>query len=150
VTQKELQETVFTMVLGLSRIAMPSDETTEEGYFQVERQGDRYPPYHTIELTRARRPIIEMLRDLGEILPRRLATGTQVSRLGLCDPELAKLNVSMLNAAALKAVGIQIEWVDSLAAHLHLDVASEVPALYLFRSPAFCSLQASDKSFLSL
>ncbi|KAH6843147.1 hypothetical protein B0I37DRAFT_448503 [Chaetomium sp. MPI-CAGE-AT-0009] len=151
VTPKELQKTVFAMVLGLSHIAVPSSEATEEDYFRVERQGGKYPPYHTIELTRARRPIInEMLRDLGEILPRHLATGNSVSRLGLCDPELAKFNVSMLNAAALKAVGIRIEWVDSLAAHLHLDAGNEAPALYLFRSPALCSLQASDESFLSL
>ncbi|KAK0642960.1 hypothetical protein B0T16DRAFT_391569 [Cercophora newfieldiana] len=104
VTHERLRETVFAMVLGLSRVAVPCGGTTEEGYFQVERQGSKYPPYHTIEMTKARRPIIsEMLQD------------------GPC-----------------------------LAAHMHLDMGSEVPALYLFRSPAFCNLQASDRSFLSL
>ncbi|KAK4156153.1 hypothetical protein C8A00DRAFT_30965 [Chaetomidium leptoderma] len=57
-------------------------------------------------------------------------------------------HVSVLNAAALKAVGVRLVWVDSLTTHLHLD--PEIPALYLFRSPSYCILQASETAFLSL
>lgn len=98
------------------------------------------------------RPLDELLRSFGNILPRR--EEQRDSAVASTDLEEArvKLEVTHLNAAALKTMAnIQIRWVDTLGEHLEFNPSDEKgPSVGVFKCPSFCRLYQSDSSILAM
>lgn len=143
-------EAIFASIMALSRVAVPSTQTDLAASFQIDTQGANYPSYASVDWAKADRPLHEMLRCLGETLPRRVTVADEASLELPRGVEAARFfHVSKLNAAVLKKLtNMQFVWVDSITAHL--DFNPQIPALYLFRSPSLCEAQLSGNSFLAL
>jgi hypothetical protein len=84
-----------SIIVVLLCIALPSNQAIPASSFHIGRQGAEHPRNSTIERARTCRPLDEILRDLGEILPKRAAaTATdQIPFVEMRDPDLAKCYV---------------------------------------------------------
>jgi hypothetical protein len=138
------KQCIFSAVGIASRLYSPTP-VQRQGHFEINTQGARCFTRNAVDINLSARPIDELLRALGQILPRadwRMPTND--------DPRQpsVKFCVSSLNADVLKNLAnVHIIWVDSIAAHLEFDPI--VPALYLFRLPSFCKLHNTGDSILS-
>jgi hypothetical protein len=81
-----------SIIVVLLCIALLSNQAIPASSFHIGRQGAEHPRNSTIERARTCRPLDEILRDLGEILPKRAAaTATdQIPFVEMRNPELAK------------------------------------------------------------
>lgn len=101
-----------------------------------------------IPASKACRPLREMLRALGSILPVASPPNNHQSAADTSSRLETTAQVSYLNVAAMKQLaGMRIKWVDSVSEHLKFDPSE--PSICIFKLPSFCKLQASGESILS-
>ncbi|KAI1311977.1 hypothetical protein F5Y03DRAFT_261378 [Xylaria venustula] len=140
------EDLLFSSIGWLTCLYLPS-QRLDSDTFRIETAGAKYPPRTSINIAKAQRPMDELLSAFGETVPLGRAAAQQTKN----DPYSAsvKFHVSCLNAATLQSIAkVKFIWVDTISAHLDFDPT--VPALYLFRSPSFCKLQATEDSILAL
>lgn len=144
-----LKQFLFAVVGRLSLLYTP-DLDLHSDVFLILPQGSKCWYRTSVSVGMAQRPLDELLRKFGPLFPRqqpqRVIMNEQFSNLSIRS---TKFRVSNLNAAALTYLGgITLIWVDMVSAHLDFDPSG--PTLCLFRIPAFCDLQQSEDSILSL
>lgn len=131
---------IFAAVGWITMLYKPC--TAEQyGPLAVESHGAPCLSVSKVDVFLTRRPIVEMLRNMGggEILP-----------LNSWDPadNPKILHVASMNIATLEKVGtIKLHWTDVFSAHLDFDPATST--LRLFRLPSICQLHGTDHSVLS-
>lgn len=92
---------------------------------------------------RLRRPVDELLRSFGELLPKRRRTvlGSETPNAAGIDFNM-KFHVSNLNVATLKQLAYaKIVWVDAVSAHLNFD--PNIPVLRTFKAPSYYKLHTT-------
>lgn len=140
-----VRNSIFSAIGIASQVFVPV-RTKSKDHFKIDTQGASCPSKTTVDFDKAQRPWDELLRGFGEIFPRKSSMNGISIPVGT---QPLKYHVSSLNAATLRRIaGVKIMWVDSISSHLDFD--STIPALYLFRKPSFCMLQASEGSLLSM
>lgn len=139
---------LFSVIGWLTGLYIPSS-VPEATIFRIEDCGAKYPKRTSVDIGKAQRPMDELLFAFGEMLPRREMTAAEGDVKYVTESSFLKFHVSFLNAATLKLLAkINLVWVDTISAHLDFDPT--IPALFLFRSPAICALQATQNSILSV
>ena len=137
---------LFSSVGWLTCLYLPSD-CFDQNKFGIETASAKRPQRTSIDVAKAQRPLDEFLSAFGEMLPPE-KTAAREPRSNT-DVDTIKFHVSCLNAETLESIGkIRIIWVDTIIAHLDFDPT--LPALYLFRSPAFYKSQIKAGLSLSL
>jgi hypothetical protein len=115
----------------------------------------------TVSSTLTSRPIVEMIRHFGDLLPTRRPDQLESNQRGFGNREAKgaiseTLQVASINVSSLERIGgIKIEWTSSLSSHLDFDPArfdtisgNVVPVLKIFRYPSLCYQHAPDSSVL--
>lgn len=110
----------------------------------------------------ASRPILETIRELGDILPTRRRTEEENDdesspMIHASGADYHMLRIASMNISTLQIVGrVKIEWTGSFASHLDFDPAhldevtgTVTPILKLFRYPSLCYLFAPQQSLLN-
>lgn len=144
-SESAAKQCIFATI-GLTSLLYLPIESQQDGLFQINSQGAKCFSKQSISINLAARPTDEILRALGEVLPK----SNSLLRLPR-DPgqPSQKFHVSHLNAATLKRLaGVEIAWVSSVGAHLQFDPA--VSTLYVFRLPSFCRLHQTRDSIISV
>jgi hypothetical protein len=139
---------LFSILGWITCLYLPSP-LSNATTFRIETSGSRYPQHLELDAAKVQRPFDEFLSAFGQTLPGGYTVGRDInSSTDDSHSKNLRFQVSSLNAATLKNVAnVGIVWVDTISAHLDFDPT--LPALYVFRSPAFCTLQAADSSILS-
>ncbi|KAJ5710115.1 hypothetical protein N7493_009707 [Penicillium malachiteum] len=109
---------------------------------QVDITGTRQFLTSSQPIEKADRPLVEVLKGFGEILP---VCGQETSSLdaGMVDGDT--LEVANLNLATLINIGrINIIWVKSISSHLEFDSLHR--RLSLFCMPSFCLLNLDNNT----
>lgn len=131
-TRTSGQHMIFIIVGWLTMLFRPLGPASTDSNFRLlllDKQS-HFKASQGIETSR--RPIAGLLRGLGSLLPN-VETGR---------PD--QIHVSRLNVWTLKTIGkINIQWVDTLSAHLDFHPASKT--LLLFRFPTFCAVNCLGK-----
>ena len=148
-----LEQWVLAAIGAATLLLHPSD-THEIGHFDIETSGAKSFSQRSISKSLASRPLYELLRGFGEVLPKSPGINSQFKSQSddQVDPLSARpksFQVSYLNAATLHYLaGIKIVWVDCIGSHLSFDPA--VPALSLFKVPSFCNLHKATSPNLEM
>ncbi|KAH6839442.1 hypothetical protein B0I37DRAFT_386455 [Chaetomium sp. MPI-CAGE-AT-0009] len=140
---------VFSLLGWLSLLYVPAiqDQSDE---LRINLQATQLAIRDTVSTEMVGRPVDELLRSFGELLPLRnigrVNAGLQIET----QPRRAMLEVSHLNVSTMKDMAnMQIIWVDSLSEHLAFDPIT--PSVSIFKCPSFCQLQKhSDRSILAI
>ncbi len=109
-----VRQCIISLVGWCSLLFVPS-RTIVKGAFDLGTQGARCFIRTSVALDNAERPIDELLRWFGELLPKQWMVSTHAieTRGSL------RFHVSNLNIATLKKLAdVKIIWVDSVSAHL--------------------------------
>jgi hypothetical protein len=115
------------------------------GVFDLDPQGSKCFSRTSITLESAQRPIDELLRSFGELLPKKRRDITHTTEA----PGSLKFHVSNLNIVTLKKLaGVKVIWVDTISAHLDFDPTTA--SLFIFKIPSYCKLNSSKDTFLSM
>ncbi|KAL2833834.1 hypothetical protein BDW59DRAFT_64532 [Aspergillus cavernicola] len=146
------QKTLFIAVGWLTNLYVPDLSRPKEP-FAVVTEGATCFEATFADPDLVRRPLLEVIRKLGDLLPTRTAGGADRHSSQTSDV----LNVASLNIATLTKVGnVRIDWTESISSHLDFDTASLdpetgaiTPVLKLFRYPSFCYQFAPDATFLN-
>ena len=127
----------FAIIGWLTMLYKPLRSTCSDFQLKPERKQVGIKSYQSID--GARRPIAGFLLGLGNLLP---ATERTIGQGG--DKSSGNIHISAINFHALSTVAkVNIEWVDTLSAHLQFDVPSR--SLLLFRFPTFCALICASR-----
>jgi hypothetical protein len=132
--------------IGWMCLLYKPDGPVRAAQFRIDPQGARCFSKQSASFNLTQRPFDELLRSFGHLLP----TGQSLlprpeERYDSVNP---KLYISNLNICTMKKLaGIEIVWVDTLAAHLDFDPT--IPSLKLFRCPSFCEVHASESSVIA-
>jgi hypothetical protein len=103
---------------------------------QVDITGTRRFVTSSQPTIKAERPLVEVLKGFGEILP---VGRRETSRLDVREAEGDTLEVANLNMATLVNIGrIHVIWVKSISSHLEFDSLQQQLSLFCF--PSFCML----------
>jgi hypothetical protein len=138
------EQAVFAAIGWLSMLYRPAKASDSCFRLNGEAKQVDLKKCHTREV--AKRPIAGFLRGLGNILPHPEArcAGAGQGFGGVSDRKSEQIQMSTLNYYALKRIGnINIEWVDTLSAHLEFHVFTRT--LMLFRFPTCCALLCLGK-----
>lgn len=139
---ENLKILIFSILGWTTALFEPSD-SLDSNSFVIRNRCPGSPLRTSVMMNKAQRPLDELLRAFGDLLPKKTATESDGDDVRLT------FQVSYLNAATLKTIGhISICWVDSLSSHLMFDPTGLT--LCLFRIPAICEAQRSDSSILSM
>lgn len=148
-TDPNAQHLIFDTTGWISMLFTPSrynGRNDGSNNFKVAAEGNNNPSKSKVSIEKAGRPLDELLRSFGNLLPTRHAPKPHRERQHNGD---SKFHVSFLNVATMKILaGMELVWVDSLSSHLVFDPT--VPSLSVFKCPSFCRLQSSDDSLLSM
>ena len=115
------------------------------------------PSSKTVAGEMASRPLDQLLRAFGDIMPKKVQRHAHVEAAaggggnGNRDDEAGlRFEVVHLNVAALQDMArVKIVWIDTLGDHLKFEtIGGQQPKLYLFKCPSFCKLHHSDASLL--
>ncbi|PVH79566.1 hypothetical protein DL98DRAFT_630977, partial [Cadophora sp. DSE1049] len=137
-----VRQCIISFIGWCSLLFIPS-RTITDNVFDLDTQGANCFTRTSIALESAQRPIDELLRSFGELLPKKPTEGTYATETK-CS---LKLRVSNLNIATLKKLaGMTIIWVDAVGAHLDFDPTTA--SLCLFKAPSYCKLKSSKNTFL--
>lgn len=147
------EQAVFAAVGLLSMLYRPIKTQDHAFHLHVEEKQTGLKPRHTSDV--AKRPIAGFLRGLGSLLPSPDLTaagdgGGSWDLKASNDRRSERIHTSTVNYYALKQIGkINIQWVDTLSAHLQFHAFSRT--LLVFRYPTFCALnchgEESDHCF---
>jgi len=142
------QQMIFSAIGWISLLYIPV-QSSSKAAFSVSIQGTKSEVRPNVSMDKATRPLDELLRSFGTLLPKRLEELHGTSHTQDNALSAAKLLVSYLNVATLKAVGnLNIVWVDSISEHLEFDPT--IPSLSIFRCPSFCRTQRALDSTLDM
>lgn len=129
----------FALIGCFTLLYKPKWQPSDLESLDVDTQGSGFPQRTSAPTSKADRPIDELIRSLGETLPRNKSS---VSTLN------ARFQVSTLNASTLHQLGrIDIVWVDTISSHLYFDDVDG--KLFVFRSPSSSKLWDSDQSLFA-
>ena len=143
----KVKHLVFNVIGWVSLLYLPSPNPRSTS-FKIALQGAISPSRASAGIDKSTRPVDELLRAFGELIPRN-ATSKAALEHGAARSSPLKFKVSYLNAATLGSLAsIKIQWVDTISAHLEFDPS--IPAVLLFKAPSFCKLQQSDDSMLAM
>jgi hypothetical protein len=139
---------LISLIGWCSLLFIPS-RTITDGTFDIDPQGAKCFTQSSIQLENAQRPVDELLRSFGELLPKR-RTILEIDTINATKTDFnMKYHVSNLNVATLKQLAdVKIVWVDAVSAHL--DFNPTIPALCIFKAPSYCKLHTSNEAFLPL
>ncbi|KAJ5803462.1 uncharacterized protein N7503_005912 [Penicillium pulvis] len=147
-TESTARYCVLSLVGWCSLLFIPSQKVMH-GNFILDTQGAKCFGRPSMAMQQAGRPIHELLRSFGELLPKRKSTLGSLDGLQSTESTAYKFYVSYVNVAALtKLANIEIIWVDTVSAHLDFDPTG--PSLRIFKVPSYCRLHASDDTLLSV
>lgn len=147
-TESTARYCVLSLVGWSSLLFIPSRKIIN-GDFLLDTQGAKCFGRSSVAIQQAGRPIHELLRSFGELLPKKKQTMGSLDGMQSTESAAYKFYVSNVNVAALSKLGnIEIIWVDTVSAHLDFDPTG--PSLRLFKLPSYCRLHASDDTFLSI
>ena len=139
-----IRQCLISLIGWCSLLFIPS-RIISDGAFNLDTQGAKCFSRTSISLESAQRPIDELLRSFGELLPKKR---TYTSHATETHGSL-KFQVSNLNIATLKKLAnVEVIWVDAVSAHLNFDPTTAT--LCIFRAPSYCKLNPSDNTFLSM
>jgi hypothetical protein len=132
-TRNSCWQAIFTILCWLTALIKPDATNREESFKLLES--------HVI--LSAKRPFTSLLHSLGDILPK--LTDMDKESLRSSGEYSSQIYVSSINYWSLCTFGkVQIQWTDSLSAHLYFDQSSR--SLSLFRFPGFCALNLETKN----
>jgi hypothetical protein len=142
---------VFNLLGWLSLLYVPAAPQDQSDELRIHLQATQSAIRDTISTEMVGRPLDELLRSFGELLP--------IRNIGKVDAGLVrsetqspgtKLEVSHLNVSTLKDMAnMKIIWVDTLSEHLAFDPIT--PSVSIFKCPSFCKLQKhSNQSILAM
>ncbi|KAI1271210.1 hypothetical protein F5Y07DRAFT_26488 [Xylaria sp. FL0933] len=142
-----IKKILFIAIGWITHLFVP-DVTKIDQSFAVDTEGAVCFEVSSVPDDDDNRPIIEIVRELGDILPTCPNTDN--------SPTADILHVASLNIATLIRVGnVQIHWTESISSHLDFDTAhldpqtgTIVPVLKLFRYPSFCYQHSLPTSVL--
>ncbi|KAH6627519.1 hypothetical protein F5144DRAFT_603776 [Chaetomium tenue] len=140
---------VFSILGWLSLLYVPATQDQSDE-LRINLQATHVAIRDTVSTEMVGRPLDELLRSFGELLPFRNIGRTESGPQVESQSPRAMLEVSHLNVSTLKDMAnMQIIWVDSLSEHLAFDPIT--PSVSIFKCPSFCQLQKhSDRSTLAI
>lgn len=140
---------VFSILGWLSLLYVPATQDQSDE-LRINLQATHVAIRDTVSTEMVGRPLDELLRSFGELLPFRNIGRTESGPQVESQSPRAMLEVSHLNVSTLKDMAnMQIIWVDSLSEHLAFDPIT--PSVSIFKCPSFCQLQKhSDRSTLAM
>jgi hypothetical protein len=139
-----IRQCLISLIGWCSLLFIPS-RTISDGVFDLDTQGAKCFSRTSIKLESAQRPIDELLRSFGELLPKKRTDTTHATE----THGSLKFQVSNLNIATLKKLAnLEVIWVDTVSAHLDFDATTAT--LCIFKAPSYCKLNPSDDTFLSM
>ena len=135
------QHCLISLIGWCSLLFIPS-RNISDGAFDLDTQGAKCFKRTSIALESAQRPIDELLRSFGELLPnKRIGTKHSTKAHGSLKFHVSNLNISTLK----KLAGVKIVWVDTMSAHLDFDPTTAT--LCIFKAPSYCKLNSSGDTF---
>ncbi|KAH6620733.1 hypothetical protein B0J18DRAFT_205972 [Chaetomium sp. MPI-SDFR-AT-0129] len=140
---------VFSLLGWLSLLYVPATQDQSDE-LRINLQATQLAIRDTVSTEKVGRPLDELLRSFGELLPLRIIGKVETGPQTEPQSPRAMLEVSHLNVSTLKDMAnMQIIWVDSLSEHLAFDPIT--PSVSIFKCPSFCQLQKhSDRSILAI
>lgn len=152
-TQKKL---VFVLVGWITNMYVP-DVVALNRPFKIDTEGATCFETTEIDPDIDNRPILEIVRELGDILPSR-PPGSGLQNEPFQPDSLDILHVASLNIATLIRVGnFRIDWTSSISSHLDFNTAyldpetgAMQPVLKLFRYPSLCYQFVQESSILHM
>ncbi|KAB8360671.1 hypothetical protein FH972_024408 [Carpinus fangiana] len=144
--KRKQHQLIFGILGWISLLYLPAPHVRIES-FKINGIAMIPPKKTSVNSEKAQRPIDELLRAFGPILPTSpdhfdpSPSSAPHSRL--------KFHVASLSAATLISLTkVKLVWVEAISAHLEFDTT--IPELYIFKLPSFCNLQQSDDSIISV
>ena len=140
---------IFNLIGWLSLLYIPARRIRSND-LKIVIQSDKSAIRSNVATEMAARPLDELLRSFGDLLPRSIARLPSKSQ-SLAEESIpaTKFQVSHLNVATLRDIAnMQIVWVDTISAHLEFDPT--IPSLSLFKCPSFCKIHKSPDSILAM
>ncbi|KAL2143246.1 hypothetical protein VTI28DRAFT_10618 [Corynascus sepedonium] len=159
------QGLVFMAIGWMTNMFNPvltSLSSTASGIFSVDTEHSTCFESSTVSSDLTGRPIAEMMRHFGDLLPSRRPTQYE-GREGEASPLLEAegtasdiLHVASINVSSLRTLGgVKVEWTGCISSHLDFDPArldptsgNIVPVLKIFRYPSLCYQHAPKSSIL--
>lgn len=139
-----IRQCLISLIGWCSLLFLPS-RTISHGAFDLDTQGAKCFSRTTKTLESAQRPIDELLRSFGELLPKKWTGTTHTTD----THGSLKFQVFNLKIATLKKLAnVKIVWVDTMSAHLDFDPTTAT--LCIFKAPSYCKLNPSEDTFLSM
>jgi hypothetical protein len=139
-----IRQCLISLIGWCSLLFIPS-QAISDGAFDLDTQGAKCFSRTSIPLENAQRPIDELLRSFGELLPKKRTGTTHATE----THGSLKFLVSNLNIATLKKLAnVHVIWVDTVSAHLDFDATTA--SLCIFKAPSYCKLNPSDDTFFSM
>lgn len=134
-------QVLFVMSGSITMLFTPLPPGSEMNHeLQVDVSGTRGFFTSSQPMMRAERPLVEVLKGFGEILPVRQRKSSDFEHR---ETESDLLEVANLNIATLISIGgIRIVWVKSISSHLEFDRFRR--QLSLFCLPSFCMLNITN------
>lgn len=159
--QRSLQKLIFVAVGWITNLYIP-DLAKLDKPFAIDTEGASYIQGSVGSLNPLHRPIVETIRELGDLLPMSYNNDDDIPGRGgvlsvhHAHQKLDLLHVASLNIDALIGVGkIKIEWTETLSSHLDFNTAdldhirgTITPVLKLFKFPSLCYQHAPPSSVL--
>jgi hypothetical protein len=134
----EAQQLVFRAIGWISLLYVP-DFTLRRTSFRIKVASEKTEIKASATMDRAERPLDELLRSFGDLLPKKQTS----------DISTTKLLVRFLNMDTMtKLAKIKIKWVASPSAHLEFDITG--PSISIFQCPSLCEVQKSSESILTV
>ncbi|KAI4279935.1 MAG: hypothetical protein L6R38_004855 [Xanthoria sp. 2 TBL-2021] len=143
------QSLIFCSLGWLSLLYIPAKRTRSMD-LRITIQSTKSAIRSNVAAEMAARPLDELLRSFGELLPKKVGGTVSNGQTYAQEPTSSiKFQVSHLNVATLQDIAtMEIVWVDSLSAHLEFDPT--IPSISLFKCPSFCKIHQSPDSILAL
>jgi hypothetical protein len=144
---KEIAEQWIFAAIGVVTLLLHPLDTHEPGHFEILTSGARNFSRQSHSDSLAARPIVELLRAFGEVLPKTQNSSSVLQSRN--QDRSRKFHVSYLNTATLQHLAhIELVWVECIGSHLSFDAT--IPALYIFKLPSFCNLHKMKTSILEV
>ncbi|KAF2759932.1 hypothetical protein EJ05DRAFT_315466 [Pseudovirgaria hyperparasitica] len=137
---------VFVSMSWISMLYSPSPTMPVSTTLSLDEQQFVGLNLAAIGLEQGKKPLCEMLRQFGQLLPIQNQSTNQTN----WDPAYRPsdtLQVSLLNASTLWRIGrIEIQWVSNISSHLSFDI--EKRRLLMFQLPSYCVINRFEKTLL--
>ena len=142
-------------------IALPSASVPSAGALSVDTEQATCFETSTVSPDLIGRPLAELLRHFGDLLPRLNPFSESSQGDGVTQHEseyssTVTLHVASINVSSLSRLGsVKVEWTQTISSHLDFDPArldatsgNITPVLKIFRYPSLCYQHAPQSSIL--